>query len=314
MKKGLLRFGVAILIVLVSVAVVDMAVGKVMDRMLPQISNQGSTGKTYFSLYEVNTPIVIVGSSRASHHYVTQMIEDATGIPAWNVGRNGCYFSYNCCVINTIIERYSPKLIIWENDMNYLFEDSSDPLESLFPYYDKNEYITKIIDDNVSSSDSFSLHSRLYQYNSIIQRIMIRYANRKNNSYDSLKGFEPMPNKKHITPLVKAESNMSNKEVSEKKTERLRNTICRVKDKGIQLVIVDSPKYVKQSCENNSKTTMISICKEYNVPIIDNTQLTDIVAHPEFFYDRSHLNENGAKAYTKIFLEQLQSIGVTRFQ
>ena len=46
MKKGLLRFGVAVLIVLASVAVVDMAVGKVMERMLPPISNQGDTGKT----------------------------------------------------------------------------------------------------------------------------------------------------------------------------------------------------------------------------------------------------------------------------
>ena len=314
MKKGLLRFGVAVLIVLASVAVVDMVVGKVMDWMLPQISNQGDTGKTYFSLYDVNTPIVIVGSSRASHHYVTQMIEEATGFPAWNIGRNGCYFSYNCCVINTIIERYSPKLIIWENDMNFLFEDSSDPLESLFPYYDKNEYITKVIDENLPSTESFSLHSRLYQYNSTIQRIMIRYANRKNNSYDSLKGFEPMPNKKHITPLVKDESNMSNKEVSENKAERLRNTICRVKDKGIQLVIVDSPKYAKQLSENNSKATMTSICNEYNVPIIDNTQLTDIVAHPEFFYDRSHLNENGAKTYTYLLLAQLQSIGLSSFK
>ena len=273
MKKGLLRFGVAVLIVLASVAVVDMAVGKLMDWILPQISNQGSAGKTYFSLYEVNTPIVIVGSSRASHHYVTQMIEEATGISAWNVGRNGCYFSYNCCVINTIIDRYSPKLIIWENDMNYLFEDSSDPLESLFPYYDKNEYITKVIIENVPSTESFSLHSRLYQYNSTIQRIMIRYANRKNHSDERLKGFEPMPNKKHITPLVKDESNMSNMEVSEKKAERLRNTICRVKDKGIQLVIVDSPKYVKQSCENNSKATMISICNEYNVPLVSKENL-----------------------------------------
>ena len=39
MKKGLLRFGVVVLIGLVSVAVVDVAVGKVMDWMLPQISN-----------------------------------------------------------------------------------------------------------------------------------------------------------------------------------------------------------------------------------------------------------------------------------
>ena len=94
----------------------------------------------------------------------------------------------------------------------------------------------------------------------------------------------------------------------------MRNTICRVKDKGIQLVIVDSPKYAKQLSENNSKATMTSICNEYNVPIIDNTQLTDIVAHPEFFYDRSHLNENGAKTYTYLLLAQLQSIGLSSFK
>ena len=198
--------------------------------------------------------------------------------------------------------------------MGYLFEDSSDPLESLFPYYDKNEYITKVIDENVSSTESYSLHSRLYQYNSSIQHIMIRYANRKNHSDERLKGFEPMPNKKHITPLVTAERNMSNRGVSEMKVARLRNTICRVMDKGIQLVIVDSPKYVKQSCENNSKATMRSICNKYNIPIIDNTQLTDIVAHQEYFYDHVHLNENGAKAYTKLFLAQLQSLGLISFK
>ena len=36
MKKGLLRFGVAVLIVLVSIVVIDLAVGKAMDYMLPQ--------------------------------------------------------------------------------------------------------------------------------------------------------------------------------------------------------------------------------------------------------------------------------------
>lgn len=82
--------------------------------MLPQISNQGDTGKTYFSLYDVESPVVVVGSSRASHHYVTKIIEDTLGVPAYNVARDGCFFSYNCCVVNSILDRYSPKMIIWE--------------------------------------------------------------------------------------------------------------------------------------------------------------------------------------------------------
>ena len=62
MKKGIKKFGLSIIIVLIFVSVVDVIVGKTMDSMLPQISNQGDAGKTYFSLNEVNTPVVIVGS------------------------------------------------------------------------------------------------------------------------------------------------------------------------------------------------------------------------------------------------------------
>lgn len=62
MKKGLSRFCITVLIILISVVVVDIVIGKVMDWMLPQISNQGDTGKTYFSLYDVKSPIVVVGS------------------------------------------------------------------------------------------------------------------------------------------------------------------------------------------------------------------------------------------------------------
>ena len=39
MKKGVLRFGVAVLAVLVLVFVADRAIGRVMDNMLPLISN-----------------------------------------------------------------------------------------------------------------------------------------------------------------------------------------------------------------------------------------------------------------------------------
>ena len=133
MKKGLLRFGIVVLIVLVSVAVVDVAVGKVMDWMLPQISNQGDTGKTYYSMNDVNTPVVIVGSSRAAHHYVTEMIEDSLKMPAYNLGRDGCFFSYNCCIINSILDRYTPKLIIWECDNESLYKENPDQLEDLYP-------------------------------------------------------------------------------------------------------------------------------------------------------------------------------------
>ena len=133
MKKGLLRFCVSALALLVLVFAIDRILGILLDNMLPQISNQGDSGKTYFSLYEVKTPIVIVGSSRAAHHYVTEMIEDSLKSPAYNVARDGCFFSYNCCVINSILDRYTPELIIWEIGTEYLYDGVNDPMESLYP-------------------------------------------------------------------------------------------------------------------------------------------------------------------------------------
>ena len=63
MKKSLLRFGIAVLVVLALVFATDRVIGTVMNNLLPMISNHGDSGKTYFSLHDVNTPIVIVGSS-----------------------------------------------------------------------------------------------------------------------------------------------------------------------------------------------------------------------------------------------------------
>ena len=76
MKRGFLGLITIVFIVLAAVVIVDVAVGRVMDWMLPQISNQGDTGKTYFSFYEVDSPIVIVGSSRAAHHFDPYLVEE----------------------------------------------------------------------------------------------------------------------------------------------------------------------------------------------------------------------------------------------
>ena len=71
MKSDFLRFCIVNILVLICVSIIDLISGIIINKMLSEISNQGEIGRTYFSLNEVDTPIVIVGSSRASHHYVT---------------------------------------------------------------------------------------------------------------------------------------------------------------------------------------------------------------------------------------------------
>lgn len=305
MKKGLLRFGVAVLIVLASVAVVDVAVGKVMDWMLPQISNQGDSGKTYYSLNDVNTPVVIVGSSRAAHHYVTEMIEDSLLMPAYNVARDGCFFSYNCCVINSILDRYAPELIIWENGTEYLYEGISDPLESLYPYYSQNKWVSRTIQEELPLTEYLRLNSNIYQYNSIVHRILMRYRGRHSFSDGTIKGYLPLAPKQLKKQLALEKEELESSALSETKIERFRSTLERAQKIGVRIVVVDSPKYKLRTYENLSASKMQELCERYGALYIDNSQLPYFLDHPELFNDATHMNDDGAKVYTELFLKQI---------
>lgn len=306
MKKGLSRFCIAVLIILISVAVVDSAIGKLMDWMLPQISNQGDTGKTYFSLYDVESPIVVVGSSRASHHYVTQIIEDTLGMPAYNVARDGCLFSYNCCVVNSILDRYSPKMIIWENGTDYLFNGFDDPLENLYPYYKRNKWVTSAIQEELPWTEYVRLSSRIYQYNSVMHRILMRYL-RRNAFYDETeKGYMPLQPKLLKKALELKPTEFEYRELSSTKIERFRAILSRAQEKGVKVVIVDSPMYRLCDVNNESAVEMRKICKMYGTLFLNNSQLPEFINHPEYFNDATHMNSVGSIPYTKYVLRQIK--------
>lgn len=306
MKKGTKKFGLSIIIVLIFVSVVDVIVGKTMDSMLPLISNQGDTGKTYFSLNEVNTPVVIVGSSRAAHHYVSQMIEDSCDMQVYNVARDGCFFTYNYCVINSILDRYSPKIIIWENDFNYLYQGVEDPLEDLYPYYSKNKWITGVINEECLWKERVRLSSNLYLYNSCVHRILMRYISRNSFVDGTQKGYLPLMPKAQLQPLELTHEKETHHQLCQKKMERVRATLIRASENHVKLVIVDSPKY-KICNQNNSSTKMMhKICDECGALFLDNSQLPEILSHVEYFNDAVHMNDDGAKIYTNIFISQIK--------
>ena len=305
MKKGLLRFVITILAVLALVFAADRAIGRVIDRMLPQISNHGEIGKTYFSLFDVNTPIVIVGSSRAAHHYVTEMIEDSLKMPAYNVAIDGCFFNYNCCVINTILDRYTPKMIIWENGNEYLYDSIYDPLESLYPYYSQNEWVLRTIQEEQSCTEYVRLNSKIYRYNSKIHRILVRYMTRHSYIDGTIKGYDPSPRKQLKKKLELAKEELKSTTLSETKIERFHSLLERAQKMGVCIVVVDSPKYKLRTYENLSASKMQEICERYGAKYLDNSQLSFFLEHPELFNDANHLNDDGAKIYTSFFLNEI---------
>ncbi len=305
MKKGLKNFLISSIIVLTLVIIVDFALGKTMQFMMPNTSNKTEIGKTYFSLNEVSTPVVIVGSSRAAHHYVTTSIEEKFNLEAYNVARDGCYFSYNCAVVNSILNRYSPQIIIWESDINSLYEKSNDPLESLYPYYKQNDYITNIIESSTNCTDKLKLTSNLYKYNSIAHKIAMINILKSSFTDKTIKGYAPLAPKKNSTMKLELYENAKTKKLSTSKIEFFRNTLEEAKNKNVKVIVVDSPKYMLLNPDNPSAEMIKKICDEYDATFINNTQLSIFLEHPEYFNDKTHLNRDGATIYTNIFIDQI---------
>ena len=100
-------------------------------------------------------------------------------------------------------------------------------------------------------------------------------------------------------------SERDNLKLSPSKIKFFENTLEKAKNKGIKVIVADSPKYMLLPSDNQSSDMMKELCDKYEMTFINNTQLPQFLEHPEYFNDRTHLNDNGAKVYTDIFVNQI---------
>lgn len=304
MRKGLIKLLSTIAIVIGFVAVADYILGKVVDRMLPAISNQGQIGSTYFALNEVEYPILVVGSSRASHHYVPGILADSLGMEAYNIGRDGCFFSYNCCVIQSILDRYAPEVLVWETSMDVLSSDN-DPMESLYPYYGKNRFVTECIKADCDWTERAPLVSNLYKYNSNLIRIASRYAARNSYPEDKLNGYIPLPPKKWTPVERKTASDSGAAEIiDEVKVRRFKAVLSMALEKGVRLIVVNSPSYMATGKVSESEKLMREICDSMGVTIKNFAQAEGIYDNIDCWVDYGHMSSTGAEVYTRRFIEE----------
>ena len=303
MKRGLLRFFTVVIIVLTIVVGIDVLVGKVMHLSLQRIGSDGQLGKTNYTLYEVDAPIVIIGSSRASHHYDSKIIADSIGKGTYNAGRDGCFFTHNCCVINTILDRYTPEIIVWEFNPFYLCEDAEDPVTSMYPYYGELDYVTDVLNDKLPTNEKIKLKSNIYRYNSLFLRVLTRVL--LNRDYADLSlGYEPLAPKELLTPLVLLESKEEAKRVDNKAVMRFVETLKKAKSKGTKVLVVNSPRYeIKNDVKLIDK--VVELCATEDAVYVDKTSLFN--DKPEFFNDITHMNLLGTEQYTKDVIEEIKN-------
>ena len=306
--RPFLKFILSLIALIACCAIVDCLIGVILDKMIDKVPNDGNEiAATHYAIKRVNDPVLILGSSRAKNHYYPDIISDSLSVSVYNLGRPGHYISYTYCLINSILDRYTPEIVIWELEMDSLFLNTDeDRANSLKPYYWDSRVVQEVINEKEGVKEKVRLLSNAYRYNGIA--IDILYSCLKGGpDVDPLKGMIPAEHTDyHVNPILQLDNSISG-DIDQARVKRLHDALKRLIDAGVKVYVFDSPVYFLPNPDRNlaSESIIREECEKLSVPIFDNRYLDYFLQHPELFRDNSHLYEDGAEKYSQLAAHQI---------
>ena len=297
------RFIVRVLLFFLIVAAIDFVVGQLGD-YLQSHAKGGSTRALNDLVMNDSHDILIMGSSRALHHYDAPFLSDTLGLDVYNAGYdgNGIVLAYG--LLEMMLERYQPKLILFDVepafDINVYKNDNNNKryISRIKPYY-KNHKVGEIIKD-VSVLEWYKVHSGLLRYNS--KFFTMAFDNFIKRSMP-LSGYNP------LIGIYNDNIEDSKSQIAKIDTFKLKymeKLISMAKTNEIPLVVVASPKYGTKS--SVGLLPVIDLCKMHNVRFFDFYADKTFMQHKEWFKDPMHLNHDGARIFTKDIAEEIKKI------
>lgn len=305
MKNDYSRFGSALLIVIISLVLIDISIGVVSDKTMQHLPDySGILAKDNYRLHRLETDIVIIGSSRGSHHYVTKQLNDSIDTylgqhySLYNAAIEGLYANSNSCAAEVIVSRYHPNLVIYDLSESQLRYVGIKDIEFSSPYYWSDTIVRRYL-DNIGLKERTLMKSGMYRYNRKHLSIGVNFL----RPIPEDDGYVPLYGTTIDTTLLQTESKRNSEDsMNGYSRQNFINVLERYKSAHVPLVIVCSPQFRPTS--NNQE--LKHICDSLGVPFLDFFDSPYFNTRPELFRDISHLNDEGAHEYTALFFEQLK--------
>jgi hypothetical protein len=288
--------------------VLDFFIGTLLKNYYEK-QKSGLLYRTTYSLDSTKADILIFGASRANHHYVPSIFKKKLNMSCYNTGRDGQIIFYNDAVLRSVLKRYTPKIVILDFERREFSNDddnSYDRLSALLPYYNSHPEIRPILKLK-GPYEKIKRFSKIYTYNSLIFTILVGASNyNKTREYiKDYNGYVPLPEIWHHSPYI--DSTRNNYRLDTNKINIYKSFVKECANSGVKLYIFLSPVCVKYYY--NDKSVMIAkrIAEKYNTPVYDYTNNPFFLNRDTLFADGGHLNQQGAKIFTKKVVNQISS-------
>lgn len=270
----------------------------------------GKQARITYSIKEALSDVLIFGSSHANRHYVPRVLEETLGQTCYNAGVQGQNIVFHSILQEIILERDRPELVILNVDSDWMYksERAYDRLCDLHPYYWEFRDIIHPVLKLQSKLTDFKLFFKSYQYNSTIVHA-IKYFFFPQNDYN---GYLPlMKDNRQQGSLTNNKIPLVGRSQSNKIDKNNVAAFCRfiriAKQNNVRVMFVVSPTFYERDYSNDtSMELMKKIAHKENIPFIDFSNNPQFLSNNTLFYDGSHLNDHGARLFTKKVVEFIE--------
>ncbi|MBP4140503.1 hypothetical protein J3S90_01655 [Flavobacterium sp. P4023] len=251
-----------------------------------QSKNRGKI-ETVFNSGPEKYDVIILGSSRANNHFVSQMFEDK-GLKTFNFGISGSHLFETSLLLKLMIERkYKIKNIILDADLSIANFKQSEGVSAKFLPYIHN---SNVIKEHFMSEEDFDAlyYIPFYRYIKYENKIGFREVfytaiHKKTNVLENLGFYSLSKNKKgNMKNDIRALKPIQNKYYDEIKK------ICA--ENHINLIAVMTP-----MCSNTKGLDYFEKVKKI-YPEIHNYE--NAVEGDQYFSSCGHMNDAGARLFT----------------
>ncbi|MEO8236829.1 MAG: hypothetical protein ABI576_01875 [Flavobacterium sp.] len=252
-----------------------------------QSKNRGKI-ETIFNSKAKKYDVIVLGSSRANNHFVSQMFE-AKGLKTFNYGMSGGHLFEASLLLKLMVERkYVIKNVILEADLNLSNDHEAEGIAALFLPYIHN---SDVIKNHFETQENFNelYYIPFYRYIKYDTKIGFRETfftavHKKTNALDNL-GYYPL--EKHKNGNMKNNIVNLNPLPHNKYYEEIKE-IC--KANKINFIAVMTP-----MCENVVGMNYFDKVKKA-YPEIHNYE--NAVVEDKYFSSCGHMTDTGARMFT----------------
>lgn len=245
--------------------------------------------------------MLVLGSSRARHHYNPVILSDSLQMSVYNAGRDGCFLVYQWAQLKLILDRYTPRIVLLEvtpYDFN-LDPSDYDRLSGLFPYQDCPSF--KEVIRKKSPWEQWKWLSSIYPYNGQILSLITSIKANETDGYD---GFAPLYG--CVDHPMDTGNGGAIDQLDEEKEMMMYEIIDLCEENGIELFMITSPYYIHFT-RSETLSRIQAICAERHIPYVS------YLNNPEFsdgklYQTADHLNEESADIFSRSVAEWILKI------